>query len=246
LTADLYRSLAAHYDRLRMDWYAGSLGPRLVELLRAHGVREGRVLDAGCGTGSLALLFDSCGYQVTGVDLSPALLAEAEAKKVDRPIEFACADITRLDRPERYEAIVSVGDVLNHLMTIEAWREAIRCFARHLKPEGVLFFDSLTARGLAQIDSYEIQDRPDGALIMGIVYEPAARRSTLKLTCYAPVPGTTWFARSSESIPEWAPPVAEVLELLRQEGFDRIERPWSRGDDPEQEERLTLIARARR
>ncbi|MFN8490854.1 MAG: class I SAM-dependent methyltransferase [Caldilineaceae bacterium] len=38
------------------------------------------VLDIGCGTGSLSLVLAELGHRVTGIDLSPAMLAQAEAK----------------------------------------------------------------------------------------------------------------------------------------------------------------------
>ena len=37
--------------------------------------RPGDVLDIGCGTGSLSLLASEQGHRVTGVDLSPAMVA---------------------------------------------------------------------------------------------------------------------------------------------------------------------------
>jgi len=38
------------------------------------------VLDMGCGTGSLSVVMAELGYAVTGVDLSPAMVAQARAK----------------------------------------------------------------------------------------------------------------------------------------------------------------------
>lgn len=38
------------------------------------------VLDMGCGTGSLSILLAELGHEVTGVDVSPAMIAYAEAK----------------------------------------------------------------------------------------------------------------------------------------------------------------------
>jgi ubiquinone/menaquinone biosynthesis C-methylase UbiE len=49
-------------------------------LERTLPVRPGRVLDVGTGTGSLALLAADLGYDVTGVDLSDAMLERARSK----------------------------------------------------------------------------------------------------------------------------------------------------------------------
>jgi 2-polyprenyl-3-methyl-5-hydroxy-6-metoxy-1,4-benzoquinol methylase len=38
------------------------------------------ILDIGCGTGSLSVMLAELGHKVTGIDLSPAMIAQAEAK----------------------------------------------------------------------------------------------------------------------------------------------------------------------
>jgi SAM-dependent methyltransferase len=38
------------------------------------------ILDVGCGTGSLSVVIAGLGCEVTGIDLSPAMIAQAEAK----------------------------------------------------------------------------------------------------------------------------------------------------------------------
>lgn len=38
------------------------------------------ILDMGCGTGSLSIVLAELGFEVTGLDLSPAMVAQAEAK----------------------------------------------------------------------------------------------------------------------------------------------------------------------
>jgi SAM-dependent methyltransferase len=52
-------------------------------LLREHGGR--RVLDAGCGTGRVAIELADRGYAVTGVDLDPGMLGTARAKAPSLP-----------------------------------------------------------------------------------------------------------------------------------------------------------------
>jgi SAM-dependent methyltransferase len=66
----------------------------LVEaLLREHGGR--RVLDAGCGTGRVAIELATRGYEVVGVDLDPGMLATARAKAPG--LTWVEADLAGLD-----------------------------------------------------------------------------------------------------------------------------------------------------
>lgn len=54
--------------------------------------RAGDMLDLGCGTGSLSLLASEQGHRVTGVDLSPAMVALARQKLAGRDAVFLIGD----------------------------------------------------------------------------------------------------------------------------------------------------------
>jgi ubiquinone/menaquinone biosynthesis C-methylase UbiE len=103
----------ADYDR----------GIQIITLGRIRGVKErvaefvqagDRVLEIGCGTGSLALLCAERGGEVVGIDASPAMLLEAE-KKVEaaglsEQIELRRMDATTLAdhfEPASFDLIVS-------------------------------------------------------------------------------------------------------------------------------------------
>ena len=65
-------------------------GIQLLTLGRIHHIKAGianryvrrgmRILEIGCGTGTLTALLAARGAQVTGIDASPAMLAEAQKK----------------------------------------------------------------------------------------------------------------------------------------------------------------------
>ena len=47
-----------------------------------------RILDLGCGTGSVAVLLAEMGHAVTGVDLSPRMIEKAAAKALRHAVEI--------------------------------------------------------------------------------------------------------------------------------------------------------------
>ena len=70
-----------------------------------------RVLDAGCGTGRVAIELDRRGFEPTGVDLDPAMLEAARAKAPHLPWHLADLASLELDGPP-FDAVVLAGNVL--------------------------------------------------------------------------------------------------------------------------------------
>jgi SAM-dependent methyltransferase len=240
---DAYRGFAGHYDLHLMDWYANVYGPRLQKLLEERGLTGGKVLDAGCGTGTLALRLAKAGYKVTGVDLSNSLLEVARGKDTENAVRWLQGDITRLKLGEAFDGITCVADVLNHLESLDEWENAFASFHAHLNPGGWLFFDIMTCHGLAELDAYTTQDRESRVLLLGVIWESATRRSTLKITSFVPAKDGTLWERATETITEWGQEVKEIRDRLTWAGFLPSERLWPTGEDPEKEERLALFAR---
>src|SRR5919202_121145 len=92
---DAYAHAYAACVRQREQGDAGDdLGilPHLLALL--GDVRGRRVLDAGCGEGYLARILAARGARVTGIDLSPRLIALARAKDTAGAIEYRVADLS--------------------------------------------------------------------------------------------------------------------------------------------------------
>ena len=58
--------------------FARGAAPALLGALRAHGITTGRVVDLGCGSGIWAALLLDAGYEVLGIDISPAMIRLAK------------------------------------------------------------------------------------------------------------------------------------------------------------------------
>jgi ubiquinone/menaquinone biosynthesis C-methylase UbiE len=97
------------------------------------------VADLACGTGSLTLLLADHGYDVTGVDLAPAMLEQAEAKVGDRA-RLLLGDVTAPPLPPGSCDVVLARHVLFALPEPQAvlarWVALLRPGGRLLLVEG--------------------------------------------------------------------------------------------------------------
>jgi SAM-dependent methyltransferase len=88
------------YRRGAARWETGSMSvPAEVEELieAAHALPASRALDLGCGTGSMAIYLAQHGWQVVGVDFSPAAIQAARAKANGiAGVTFVEGDVTQL------------------------------------------------------------------------------------------------------------------------------------------------------
>jgi SAM-dependent methyltransferase len=100
----------------------------------------GPVLDAGCGTGELALFLAARGHRVIGIDFVEEAIRRARAKAVERSlsVEFLVKDATVLgDWNERFASVIDCG--LLHCFSDDDRRRYVRGLARVLEPGGRLF-----------------------------------------------------------------------------------------------------------
>jgi ubiquinone/menaquinone biosynthesis C-methylase UbiE len=88
------------------------------------------VLDVGCGTGSLAVLLAEHGHQVTGVDLSPGMIAQARRKVADHQVQILLGDAA--DPPignRRFDVVLArhlVWALPNPLAALRRWIGLLR------------------------------------------------------------------------------------------------------------------------
>ena len=110
------------------------------------------VLDAGCGTGRVAIELARRGYRTVGVDLDPQMLATARAKGPD--LEWVEADLAGLDLTgRRFAAVVAAGNVMIFLAP-GSEAAVVAALARHLEPRGLLIAGFQLTSGLG-LDHYD-------------------------------------------------------------------------------------------
>ena len=73
---EAYTAFAEVYDAFMDNIPYGEWADYVQSLLTEYGVRDGLVLELGCGTGNLTELLASMGYDMIGVDCSGDMLGE--------------------------------------------------------------------------------------------------------------------------------------------------------------------------
>lgn len=101
------------------------------ELVRSLG--PGSVLDAGCGTGRVAVELARHGIEVVGVDLDASMLATA--RRLAPGLAWHRSDLAGLDLGRSFDVVVMAGNV--PLFTAPGTEAALVAgVARHVRPEG--------------------------------------------------------------------------------------------------------------
>ena len=109
-------------------------------LIEQAGIRSGqRVLDIGCGTGSLAIMLkrDKPSVEVVGLDPDPNALeiARRKAAQDGAPIDFVQGFADAVDRPSgTFDRVLS--SLMLHHLTAEDRRATLAEVFRVLKPNG--------------------------------------------------------------------------------------------------------------
>jgi ubiquinone/menaquinone biosynthesis C-methylase UbiE len=128
-----YERIAWVYDLLDLPFEYGRY--RRIRPLLFRGL-SGRILDAGVGTGR-NFPFYPPGAQVTGIDLSPAMLARAERRRGSTNVELRQMDVTSLSFPDRsFDA--AVATFLFCTLPDELQVAGMRELGRVVRPGGVI------------------------------------------------------------------------------------------------------------
>jgi len=191
LTADPYASIADIYDFSYEDF---TEDVEFYENL-AQSV-EGPLLELGVGSGRVAVPLARAGYEVTGIDTSPSMLAQARrrlkaAGKLNGSLDLLPGDMTSFDLGRQFAIVFVAANTFQHLLTTEDQLACLRRARRHLQPDGLF---SMGVRSPASVSwepadwaplqlNWTRTDPATGDLIMKLAAEqPDASRMVRHLT----------------------------------------------------------------
>lgn len=120
------------------------------DLVEGLGPRS--VLDAGCGTGRVAIELARRGLDVVGVDLDPAMLDVARSKQPDVP--WVHGDLAEVDLGRTFDVVVMAGNVMIFLTPGSEGR-VVANLARQVEPGGYLVAGFSLQPGRLDLPTYD-------------------------------------------------------------------------------------------
>jgi SAM-dependent methyltransferase len=202
---------------------------------------EGPILELAVGTGRLAVPLAEAGYDVTGVDLDPAMLDRARRRAARAPaaaagrLTFVEADLVglRLPHPGTFGLAFIALNSLLVLPSRAAQRAALRTMADHLAPGGLAVVDVWVpdAEDLARFDGRIMLEWPrldpeTGAMVtkVGSAQYDASSVSIITTTIFEEggqgEPARRWIRRdhlrllSGDQLRDFAEDAGLTVELL--------------------------------
>ena len=144
---DFYSSISGYYDEIF------PLNPAQVRFIESYfesPFHNINILDAGCGTGVLALELTRMGFNVHAIDYEARMIDNAKNKKKllnlsGSPI-FDEADMRSISRkfiPGSFHAVLSFGNTVVHLLEDDDVKAFIDGTKRILKENGLFFIQIL-------------------------------------------------------------------------------------------------------
>lgn len=136
------------------------------------------ILEPACGTGRILVPLARAGLDVTGLDVSPAMLAVAEHKldrALRRRVRLVEADMRDFDLPERFQMAFLATDSFMHADDLEDQARTLRAVHRHLVEGGLLLVDLANP----QVPSW--LDQSDELRLHWLRDDPETGRSVSKL-----------------------------------------------------------------
>jgi len=236
---DAYGDDLAYIHNIGYDFHARGLAPALLAMFKKARLTGSVVVDVGCGGGIWAQQLALAGYQPVGIDISPAMIAQARQRVPSG--EFHVASFLDFPLPP-CGAITALGEVVCYLFD---QRNQQRALARWLKkaneallPGGLLVFD-IAEIGLNRGQSPTWRSGDDWAC--GVSFEYDARRSQLvrHITTFRQIDEA--YRRGDETHRVQLYDRRDITKLLKDTGF-RVHSMRSLGDYKMLPKRVLFIA----
>lgn len=234
-TMNIFNDYAALYDVIGQSAFSERMARQTLDWITRQGwdhaaLSERRMLDLACGTGAAALIFATAGFEVIGIDRSPAMLRHAQrrAEQSQMPITFLRCNMRHLVTDQditsqseylllsrhSFDLITCFGGSLHYLIGDDDLQWVCSGVAELLKPGGFFLFDLISVDDFNTLDERDqvIYDDHNYLVYQRLNYDPQRRLTTRRIGWFTREIERWW--RSEETHVERAWSNAEVQTAL--------------------------------
>lgn len=245
---EAYGRFAGVYDIFMDNVNYGEWTDYIIEALVQDGIKDGLVLELGCGTGTVTEMLADAGYDMIGIDNSEEMLAEAMEKRAGsgHDILYLLQDMQDFELYGTVRAVVSVCDSMNYVTEPEDLEYVFALVNNYLDPGGLFIFDMNTVYKYQEMigDSTIAENREEGSFIWENTYDEESGINEYALTLFLP-DADGRYEKVEEVHYQRAYPLEQIKTLLQSSGlkllavYDAYTRDAPRADSG----RLTFIAK---
>lgn len=219
-----YEALAASYDELTEDVEYAKRADFVEKLFLRAKRPVHTLLDLACGTGTMTELFARRGYQVTGVDYSPEMLAQAQQKLccLEQPPLLLCQSMPQLKLLEPVDAAICCLDSINYLTRAGDVQKTFARLYETIAPNGALVFDVHAVSKMEKLDGEVLLDeREDVFCLWRTRYRKKAKMLDYEVDLFRLREDGAW-ERDFEEHHQRAYTIDELSAWLAEAGFTAI------------------------
>ena len=185
---EAYTNFAEVYDTFKDNIPYEKWAEYLHEIMEEYNIREGTLLELGCGTGNMTEQLASMGYDMIGVDNSEDMLELAMEKrfKTGHDILYLLQDMQSFELYGTVKAVVSVCDSVNYVTDEAELKEVFRLVNNYLDPRGIFIFDFNTEYKYREIlgDRVIAEERDECSFIWDNYYNEQDKINEYELTLF--------------------------------------------------------------
>ena len=246
---DAYTSFASVYDTFMDNIPYEEWAEYLVDLLKEYGIKDGLVLDLGCGTGNMTELLAASGYDMIGVDNAEEMLEIAMEKreKSGHDILYLLQDMREFELYGTVKAIVSICDSINYITEEEDLLEVFRLANNYLDPKGIFIFDFNTVYKYREVLGNQTiaEDREECSFIWDNYYYEDEQINEYELSLFIKENDSDLYRKYQEMHYQKAYDLETIKGLVEKSGLEFITSfdAFTRNKPTNESERVYVVAR---
>ena len=209
--------------------FARASAPGLLTLLHDGGIRDGRIVDLGCGSGIWARELVNSGYEVIGVDISAAMIEIARQRVPEA--EFHVASFLQFPIPP-CRAVTALGEVFNYLFDPDNSLPSLQAVCKKihdvLSPGGLLIFD-VAVPGRCRGRTQAFTEGEDWTCLVEYWHDESNQQLTRRIVTFRKIDDA--YRRHEETHRQQLFEKRAVVEMLESIGFE-VQPVQSYGEYP--------------